>query len=101
MAGNPFARWYAMRQRLMREGRWHGRRPPAHSVPEREEGEPAAKEARISEPESANTPDSLPELEAPITAEGELCLTSASRCLHGLKTILLFLLTLVQKTRNE
>lgn len=78
-----------MRARLIKEGKWKGKQP-THSVPEQEEGEPAPKEARTdtdvvpetqspqSVPEtpsgttsvSESTPESLPELESPPTAEG-------------------------------
>ena len=95
--GEDYRRWYAMRQRLMKEGKWKGK-APTHSVPAQEEGEPAPKVPkapliwRILEPsdsDSSNsevppsqaetvpdsnptTPDSLPPLEASPTAEGNV-----------------------------
>lgn len=65
--GNSYRQWYAMRQRLQREGRW------THSVPRQEEGEPPAQRQRLEETaESPDTPESLPELEASPTAEGKM-----------------------------
>lgn len=94
--GSKYRQWYAMRDRLQREGRWHGRDPVTHAVPQVEDGEPLPKEPRLGSvferaaeesspdgsgvgpssaetvPESAgSTPESLPPLEAPWTAEGK------------------------------
>lgn len=76
--GSRFRQWYAMRSRLQREGRW------THSVPQQEEGEPAAQrptpdnywrtnaglDVAPNLPESS-PPESLPDLEASPTAEGK------------------------------
>lgn len=97
--GEDYRRWYAMRQRLQKEGKW------THRVPAQEEGEPAAKQQKkwwehphnqldlgpplekSPEPQSdaagtssgtVGTPESLPGLEDSPTAEGESCLVSAS-----------------------
>lgn len=98
--GDDFRRWYAMRQRLRQAGKWHGKDKPTHSVPQQEEGEPAAKEPKLKDPRSTGatwggktpspespfpgnkdvlrvqskepeTPESLPPLESPPTAEGK------------------------------
>lgn len=65
--GEDYRRWYAMRARLQKAGKWHGKQP-THSVPEREEGEPAPKIAATET--RSSTPDSLPDLEHSPTAEG-------------------------------
>lgn len=58
-------RWYAMRSRLEREGRWR------HRVPAQEEGEPHAKQPRADDGgDSPETDPEMPELEAPPTSEG-------------------------------
>lgn len=61
----------------MKEGKWKGK-TPTHRVPEQEEGEPPAKqpthegEQPGAEAEGGTTtPESLPELEEPWTAEGK------------------------------
>lgn len=89
--GTNYRQWYAMRKRLQEAGKWHGR-PPTHSVPLQEEGEPSSKTPTPEEhwasetssggsviqptqgdpvPESqVSTPESLPDLESPPTTEG-------------------------------
>lgn len=75
--GEDYRRWYAMRARLIKEGKWK------HRVPQQEEGEPepkrhegeedapgAADSNGGSDAPEASTPDSLPPLEDPPTAEG-------------------------------
>nr|WQF62313.1 MAG: hypothetical protein [Pigeon-associated parvo-like virus] len=87
MAYEQMRRWYAMRDRLMKEGKWKGK-GPAHPVPAQEEGEPARKAPRFTDrwpdPATERAPvepggsksaggddgDSPPPLEAPWTAEG-------------------------------
>lgn len=85
--GSDFRKWYAMRAAMKAKGKWHGKKP-THSVPEQEEGEPEPKrpatETDAAEattagpstgegavPSSSSTPDSLPPLEEPPTAEGK------------------------------
>lgn len=41
--GEDYRRWYAMRDRLKKAGKWHGKDPPTHKVLELEEGEPRPK----------------------------------------------------------
>lgn len=67
--GEDYRRWYAMRDRLKRAGKWKGK-TPTHSVPEQEEGEPAPKQPALEEPEEIATPESLPPLEDSPTEEG-------------------------------
>lgn len=55
-------RYWAMRRRLEKEGKWKG------SGPEREEGEPPTKQARTDD--GGDTDPEMPELEAPPTEEG-------------------------------
>lgn len=78
--GSNYRKWYAMKKSMEKRGKWTGNKKPTHSVPEREEGEPAPKEARVSAEEEQDTtaaaeenpatPDSLPELEQSPTPEG-------------------------------
>lgn len=97
--GNDFRKWYAMRKAMQERGTWTGKKPPPHKVPalDLQSGEPAPKIpregplfGRITEPSpdtspgsaiapssaetvpdsNPPTPDSLPELEPPYTAEG-------------------------------
>lgn len=87
--GSKFRQWYAMRKSLQQRGRW------THGVPQQEEGEPPAQRPRndwyertnagldvggplertppTPAPAEPGTPDSLPELEASPTAEGNVC----------------------------
>lgn len=96
--GTDFRRWYAMRKRLQQEGKWKGK-DISHKVPilDLEAGEPAPKNPALgplfgsvaqptpdNSPDSVvppsvadtvpdsnpSTPDSLPPLESPATAEG-------------------------------
>lgn len=67
-----FRRWYAMKERLQKEGKWIGKGPP-HKVTE-EEGEPAAKIPKNVETTDQDSPDTDPEmpaLEEPETPEGK------------------------------
>lgn len=96
--GEDFRRWYAMKKRLQAEGKWKGKQP-THKVPalDLQAGEPEPKTPRLgslferaaepssdSSPDShvapsiaetvpdsnPDTPESLPPLESPATAEG-------------------------------
>lgn len=94
--GKNYRQWYAMRAKLIAEGKWKGK-VPSHFVPQFEEGEPRPKQplrgslferAADSTPETSpnsevppsqadtipetppSTPDSLPPLESPETEEG-------------------------------
>lgn len=106
-----FKQWYAAKKAMQQRGTWRGN--ARHSVPQQEEGEPAAQRPRLwwerpnneldvappleSPPEAqptpgtsggvgreSDSPDSLPELEGSPTNEGESCLTTVSLCLLGL-----------------
>lgn len=82
--GEEYRRWYAMRDRLKKAGKW------VHRVPEQEEGEPEPKVPAL-EPESPETPESLPPLESPETAEGNRWLLEEDfLSLLGLSHLLLF-----------
>lgn len=93
--GDKYRQWYAARAAMKARGVWKGKQP-SHFVPEWEEGEPRPKEPalgalfeRVANPSSdddsppippsqgstvpdsnPSTPDSLPPLESPETAEG-------------------------------
>lgn len=87
--GSDYRQWYAMKKRLEAVGKWQGK--ASHKVLSLEEGEPRPKEPRTSaeplaadsssssspippsntETASESTPDSLPPLESPETAEGK------------------------------
>lgn len=67
--GSKYRQWYAMKKNLENKGKWKGK-IPKHSVPAREEGEPAPKEPRTQEGDTSD-PESLPPLEDPPTAEGK------------------------------
>lgn len=97
--GEDYRRWYAMRDRLKKAGKWHGKNPPPHYVLELEEGEPRPKNPKgyktdgyyqfgivahesspeeivqgtppEAVPETPGTPESLPELEGTPTEEGK------------------------------
>lgn len=67
--GSPFKQWYAIRNRLRKEGKWN----PAnwkHKVPAQEDGEPDPKKSR--EDDGADTDPEMPPLEDPPTDEGIL-----------------------------
>lgn len=53
--------WYAMKQRLQKEGKWKG---ASHKVPEREEGEP---DPKVPREDDGDTDPEMPPLESPET----------------------------------
>lgn len=60
--GSAFRKWYAMRDRLRREGKWYGDKPPGHSVPGQEEGEPPPKVQHYDGgPDAWKAPAPIPE----------------------------------------
>lgn len=66
--GKSFRRWYAMRQRLITEGKWLQKGAASQQSPA------AAKRPRLEEGESSRQgeePDDLPALEEEPTAEGK------------------------------
>lgn len=71
------AKWYAMKARLVKEGKWTGRQGGsiAHKVSNQEEGEPAPKQPRTDDgataQESPETDPEMPALEDPETPEGK------------------------------
>lgn len=96
--GTNYRQWYAMRKAMQQRGTWRGR-PPTHSVPQQEEGEPPAQRRRedrwyertlagqdLPQPSdedpgvsSGQESDSIPELESSPTAEGN----GVRRILHS------------------
>lgn len=80
--GNKYRQWYAMRQRLITEGRWTSTR--------REIRVPPAKQARLDD-SSPDTSPSMPDLESS-DSDPEGMFVFFYRCLHKGGLVLLDLL---------
>lgn len=97
--GSKYRQWYAMRSAMQERGTWRGNQP-THSVPEREEGEPAPKEPRTSEP-SPETPESLPPLEDSPTEEGKTMSHTGVAILGWVKPESTLLTNLSEETKQS